>query len=77
MSSGRSRRGGGGGGGGRRGSAPTRYSRYERSLYHGKQDIISFFGTCFVHKFEVVNGIYKSFITCTVLESMLEKSGLA
>jgi len=30
MSSGRSRRGGGGGGGGgRRGSAPTRYSRYD------------------------------------------------
>jgi hypothetical protein len=39
MSSGRSRRGGGGGGGGRRGSAPTRYSRYERSQYH-KQDVI-------------------------------------
>jgi hypothetical protein len=36
MSSGRSRRGGGGGGGGggRRGSAPTRYSRYVASLYH-------------------------------------------
>jgi hypothetical protein len=31
MSSGRSRRGGGGGGGGRRGSAPTRYSRYVQS----------------------------------------------
>lgn len=46
MSSGRSRRGGGGGGGGggRRGSAPTRYSRYERSLYL-KQDIIYFLGT--------------------------------
>lgn len=34
MSSGRSRRGGGGGGGGRRGSAPTRYSRYAASLIH-------------------------------------------
>jgi hypothetical protein len=41
-----------------------------------KQDILSFLGTCFVHKFKVVNAIYKSVITWTVLELMLEKSGL-
>jgi hypothetical protein len=56
MSSGRSRRGGGGGGGGRRGSAPTRYSRYLQSLYHKRARKI-FHGTYFLHKFMVVNDI--------------------
>jgi len=45
MSSGRSRRGGGGGGGGgggRRGSAPTRYSRYDLYVTQLKQDFKSF-----------------------------------
>lgn len=62
MSSGRSRRGGGGGGGGRRGSAPTRYSRYDFYIMEHKQDFkVSCFGTCFIHQFDILNYYYKSF----------------
>jgi hypothetical protein len=67
MSSGRSRRGGGsggGGGGGRRGSAPSRYSRYDVYIVYHKQDFkVSCFGTCFVHQFDILKSVYKSFIT--------------